>query len=374
MIYFDNAATTKPIKIKQFDSFVSIFFGNPSSRHKLGKASKEIIDESRAFIANSLNCKINDIYFTSGGTQANNIVFNTAYNIFLETGKNEIITTKIEHESILNTLKFYEKKGIKVIYLNSDKNGKININDLKNAINDKTLLISIQYINNEIGTIQDIENIGKLAKQKKILFHTDAVQAIGHIKIDLNELNIDFLSSSGHKFNSIKGIGFLYSKIKPTTFIYGGGQEQNIISGTENLVGIYYLHKALKFNLDNLEKNQSKIKRMVAYIEKQLAKNKNIKLNIQLSDYHSIINFTIKGIKNESIISLLSEKEIYCSSASACLGNSTNFSYVLKAIGKTKNEIESSIRVSLSWQNTFKECRIFITELNKIIDKLESLI
>lgn len=374
MIYFDNASTTKPIKIKGLDNFLLKNFGNPSSRHQLGKISKTVIQDARNYIAESINCKPNNIYFTSGGTEANNVVFKTAYKFFLETGKNEIITTKIEHESVLNTLKAYEKKGLKIIYLENDKNGSINLSELKKILNSKTLLISIQFINNEIGTIQDIKSIGALAKRNNILFHTDAVQAVGHINIDVSDLNLDFLSASGHKFNSIKGIGFLYSKVEPDTFIYGGGQERSIISGTENVFGIYYLHEALKYNLNNLNKNQKKITKMTSYLETQLKKNKYIKLNVNINNYHSIINFSIIGIKNESILTLLSKKEIYCSSASACLGNSKNFSYVLEAIGKTKTEIESSIRISLSWQNTFKECRLFINELNNLITKLNNLI
>ena len=375
-IYLDNAATTRvdDSVVKEMLPFFTEKYGNASSQHTKGTEAKEAIDNVRKTIAEKINSKPNEIYFTSGATESNNLVLK---GLFFKNypNKNHIITCKTEHDAILETCKWLEKQGAKVTYLNVDKEGFIDMKAIEDSITEKTFLISIMHANNEIGTIQDIEEIGKIAKEKNILFHTDATQSFTKIPIDAKKMNIDFLSASSHKIHGPKGVGFVYIRegTKIEALLHGGGHEKGIRSGTENVPGIVGLKKAVE--ISNKKDNERIEKLRDKFIEEILNKIPNTKLNGPKRNkrLQNNINVSFEGTEGEAIGGYLENKEIYVSTGSACMSNRMSGSHVLKAIGLPQTEQNSSIRFSLSKYTTEKEINEVMKVLPEIIKKLRGL-
>ena len=375
LIYLDNAATTKVDK-KVFEAMKPYFieeYGNPSSQHSLGMQSKEAIEKARKIIATNINARPEEIFFTSGGTEANNWALKELYFINAPLGKKHIIISKIEHPSIIEVCKMLEKLGARITYLDVNKEGFIDMEQLNNAISEDTLAISIIHGNNEIGTIQDIEAIGALCKEKKIYFHIDACQSYGKAKIDVVEQNINLATLNGHKIHGPKGIGALYirqgTKIAP--FINGGGHERGMRSGTENVPGIMGFAEAVKLFNEKDIRNMTNIR---DYTLKKILGIKNVRINGSLKNrLCNNINVSFSNIEGEAIQRKLQEFGIMISTGSACASNSLKKSHVLKAIGLNDLEINSSIRVSLSKFTTKKEVDYFIKKLNIVVEELREM-
>ena len=370
--YFDNAATTKVRKEvvnKMFPYFMQEY-GNPSSLYKLGRKARAGVEEARRNVANLINCDKNEIYFTSGGTESDNTVLKGIMDLDKNKGKH-IITSKIEHPAILNTCKTLEEKGYKVTYLNVDKDGIINIEELNNSITDETVLISIMFANNEIGSIQPIQQIGEIANKKRIIFHTDAVQACGNIDIDVKKLKIDMLSLSGHKIGAPKGIGALYvnKNVEFKNLIDGGHQEKNKRAGTENVPGMVGLGEACKIAKDNMQNHISKLKVLRDYYFEQV-KNKIPDSKINGSLQYRLpgnSNISFKGVNAEELLMKLDERGICASAGSACSSGSSMPSHVLTAIGLEKEYLEGTLRVTFGDDNTKEDVDYLVESLIEFI-------
>ena len=370
--YFDNAATTKVRKEvvnKMFPYFMQEY-GNPSSLYKLGRKARAGVEEARRNVANLINCDKNEIYFTSGGTESDNTVLKGIMDLDKNKGKH-IITSKIEHPAILNTCKTLEEKGYKVTYLNVDKDGIINIEELNNSITDETVLISIMFANNEIGSIQPIQQIGEIANKKRIIFHTDAVQACGNIDIDVKKLKIDMLSLSGHKIGAPKGIGALYvnKNIEFKNLIDGGHQEKNKRAGTENVPGMVGLGEACKIAKDNMQNHINKLKVLRDYYFEQV-KNKIPDSKINGSLQYRLpgnSNISFKGVNAEELLMKLDERGICASAGSACSSGSSMPSHVLTAIGLEKEYLEGTLRVTFGDDNTKEDVDYLVESLIEFI-------
>lgn len=363
MIYFDNAATTK-INEKSLEALNKCSkecFGNPSTHYSAGVKAKRIMEQSRQMIAKAIHSTADKIIFTSGGTESNNIALQSILNNAKEDS--EIIVSSIEHSSILNVIKKYS--SLKIHYIKPTKDGIIDYDSLIKEVNNKTYLIIVQMINNELGTIQPIKEISDKIKNKNIFFHVDAVQAIGHINVDLSKLNITSLSASAHKFNGPKGIGFLYTTSNGMQLSYGGSQERGVRPGTENVPAIVSMAVALDESLKNLKEKQNHISDMIKFLENKLLSNSKVILNVLNNSYHSIINFRVDGISNEALINLLDLKGICVSAGSACDGKNFEKSHVLTSLGLNEKQINESIRISLSYENTMEECYRFIQAFNE---------
>ena len=378
-IYLDNSATTKPYQevVDKMVLALTTQYGNPSSIHKKGIEVEREIKEIRRNIARSLGAKENEIYFTSGGTECNNTIIRSVARLNKKT-KNHIISTVIEHPSVLDTLKDLESEGFEVTYLPVDKDGKISIEDLKNAIKKETILVSIMHVNNEIGTIQPIEEIGKYLKSldEKIYLHVDAVQSYAKIKFRPSRYNIDFMSVSGHKLHGPKGIGFMYVKennrIKP--LLTGGGQEIGIRSGTENVPGIYGIGEAVKVINKDLEGTIDKIRELRDLLKEEILANiDDFKINTPEDGVCHVLNVSFRGVRGEVLLHYLEQKEIYVSTGSACSSKKKG-SHVLNAIGLTPEEIEGAIRFSLSDLNTKEEILETIKVLKESVSDLRMII
>ena len=378
-IYLDNSATTKPYQevVDKMVLALTTQYGNPSSIHKKGIEVEREIKEIRRNIARSLGAKENEIYFTSGGTECNNTIIRSVARLNKKT-KNHIISTVIEHPSVLDTLKDLESEGFEVTYLPVDKDGKISIEDLKNAIKKETILVSIMHVNNEIGTIQPIEEIGKYLKSldEKIYLHVDAVQSYAKIKFRPSRYNIDFMSVSGHKLHGPKGIGFMYVKennrIKP--LLTGGGQEIGIRSGTENVPGIYGIGEAVKVINKDLEGTIDKIRELRDLLKEEILANiDDVKINTPEDGVCHVLNVSFRGVRGEVLLHYLEQKEIYVSTGSAC-SSMKKGSHVLNAIGLTPEEIEGAIRFSLSDLNTKEEILETIKVLKESVSDLRMII
>ena len=359
-IYLDNSATTKPYQevVDKMVLALTTQYGNPSSIYKKGIEVEREIKEIRRNIARSLGAKETEIYFTSGGTECNNTIIRSVAKLNKKT-KNHIISTVIEHPSVLNTLKDLEADGFEVTYLPVGKDGKISLEDLKNAIKKETILVSVMHVNNEIGTIQPIEEIGKYLKSldEKVYFHVDGVQSYAKIKFRPSRYNIDFMSVSGHKLHGPKGIGFMYVKennrIKP--LLTGGGQEIGIRSGTENVPGIYGIGEAVRILNQDLEGTIDKIRGLRDLLKEEILANiDNVKINSPEDGVCHVLNVSFRGVRGEVLLHYLEQKEIYVSTGSACSSKKKG-SHVLNAIGLTPDEIEGAIRFSLSDLNTKEE-------------------
>lgn len=377
-IYFDHAATTA-MKPEVVDAMIPYFtenFGNPSSIYEIARKNKQALDESRDIVAKLLGANSREIYFTSGGTESDNWAIKGVADAYKDKG-NHIITSAIEHHAVLHTCEYLESKGYEVTYLPVNEFGQVDPEDIRKAIKDSTILISIMYANNEIGTIQAIEEIGRIAKEKGVIFHTDAVQAVGHIPIDVNKANVDLLSLSGHKFHGPKGVGVLYIrngiKIKP--LLHGGAQERGRRGGTENVPSIVGLAKALELADKNMEKNNKKMIEIRDYIIKGITCSiDNVKLNGHPSErLPNNVNFTFDFIEGESLLLLLDMKGIYGSSGSACTSGSLDPSHVLLAIGLPHERAHGSLRITIGDENTKEEADYLLEVLPPIVQRLRDM-
>ena len=378
MIYMDNAATTKtaPEVVKAMIPYFSENYGNASTIYALGSASKKAINESRRTIAGLLGAKQEEIYFTAGGSEADNWALKAVAEAYGDKGKH-IITTKIEHHAVLHTCEYLEKQGFEVTYLDVDQDGLVKLEEVKAAIRPDTILISIIFANNEIGTVEPIGEIGALAKEHGILFHTDAVQAFGQIPINVDELHIDMLSASGHKLNGPKGIGFLYIRtgVKIRSFIHGGGQERNRRAGTENVPGIVGLGAAAEKAAETMEEKAKKETELRDYLIGRIeAEIPYCRLNgHRTKRLPGNVNFSFLFIEGESMLIMLDMKGICASSGSACTSGSLDPSHVLLAIGLKHEEAHGSLRLSISEENTKEEADIVVDELKRIVARLREM-
>jgi cysteine desulfurase len=353
MIYLDNSATTKPCKkaVEYLNNALTENWGNPSSLHILGMNSEDIVNASRKAVAKTVNARENEIIFTSCGSEANNMAFMSA--LYRKNRGNRIITTTIEHPSVLEAAKRMEELGFEVIYLKPNQNGVISLEDLENALNDKTLLVSIMMVNNEIGAIQPIEEAAKLTKAIApfAYFHTDAVQAYGKMPINAQKLGVDMLTASGHKIHAPKGIGFLYKnqKCHIAPFIVGGGQEKGMRSGTECVPLIAALHGAVE-ELPNPQSHLLKMREIYNYAKEKITLEGDVVINSFDDGLPYILNISIPGYRSETMLHFLESREIYVSSGSACAKGST--SYVLKEIGANEKLQDSMLRISFNHSTT----------------------
>lgn len=378
LIYLDNAATTKtaPEVVEAMLPYFTENFGNPSSVYSFASKNKEAITAQREIIANALGANTSDIYFTAGGSESDNWALKATAEAYKNKG-NHIITTKIEHHAILHTAEYLEKMGYEVTYLDVDENGVVRLEDLKAAIRPTTILISIMFANNEIGTIEPIKEIGQIAKEYGILFHTDAVQAFGQVPIDVDECNIDMLSASGHKLNGPKGIGFLYIRkgVKIRSFVHGGGQERKRRAGTENVPGIVGLGTATKRAVQSMEERTAKEAELRDYLIKRvLDEIPYTKLNGHPSKrLPNNANFSFRFIEGESLLIMLDMKGICASSGSACTSGSLDPSHVLLAIGLPHEIAHGSLRLTLSEETSKEDIDYVVDELKRIVENLRNM-
>ncbi|OLS02941.1 cysteine desulfurase family protein [Tissierella creatinophila] len=381
MIYLDNCATTKMRRkvIETMYSSLEKDFGNPSSLHRLGLKSEKEIKKSRQIVSDYLNVDEREIYFTSGGTESNNIAIQSIVNSLCKRGKH-IITTNIEHASIINTMKELETKGFKVTYLDVDSEGRISLEDLKQAINDETILVSIIHVNNEIGTIQDIKEIKNIIKLKnsKVILHVDGIQSFGKIDFSIKDLGIDTFSFSSHKIHGPKGVGGLYVKrdLKLSPIVFGGNQERGMRSGTENVSGIIAFGKAVEIMDKNKQEERKHVLELKRYTIELIEKNiEDIKINSSLDNGFSpyILSISFRNTRGEVLLHFLEQKDIYISTASACSSNGTKKSDILKAIGLDDLEIEGTIRICFSYENNKDDIVYFVDELRKSVEEIRKI-
>lgn len=377
-IYLDNAATTKTSQ-EVVDAMIPYFtenYGNASSIYEIGQRSKEAITTAREEIAKVLGAKTEEIYFTAGGSEADNWALKAAFEAYSKKG-NHIITTKIEHHAILHTCEYLEKKGAEITYLDVDENGLINLDELQKAIRPETILISIMFANNEIGTIEPIKEIGMIAKEHGVLFHTDAVQAFGQVPIDVDEMNIDMLSSSAHKINGPKGIGFLYIRkgVKIRSFVHGGAQERKRRAGTENVPGIVGYGAAARRAAETMKERTAKERELRDYfIDRVLKEIPYVKLNGDpVKRLPNNINLSFRFVEGESLLIMLDMKGIAGSSGSACTSGSLDPSHVLLAIGLPHEIAHGSLRLTLGEDTTKEDLDYTLEQLKEIIGKLRDL-
>lgn len=374
-IYLDNAATTK-VDDKVLKAMLPYFnekYGNASSRHFAGVESKEALENSRKIIAKSINADSDEIIFTSGGTEGNNFILKGLF--FADKKKNHFITTKIEHDCILKTCKWLETQGAKVTYLDVDSEGFVNLEQLKKSISSKTALVSIIHANNEIGTIQDLEEIGKICKSKGVLFHTDACQSYTKIPIDIKKLNLDFVTLNSHKIYGPKGVGAVYIKRslhkKITPLLHGGGHENSLRSSTENVSGIVGFAKAVEISNPKDSKKMSELRnKLISEILKIPETKLNGPKDNRLSNN---LNISFSNIDGEAVGGYLETYGIYVSTGSACMSHSNESSHVLKAIGLKEIQAQSSVRISVSKYTTEKEIEYTLEKIKKVVEKLRKV-
>ena len=378
LIYLDNAATTKvaPEVVEAMLPYFTEHYGNPSSVYSFAAKNKEAITAQREQIAKAIGAKTNEIYFTAGGSESDNWALKATAECYKEKG-NHIITTKIEHHAILHTAEYLEKNGFEVTYLDVDKDGLVQLEDLKKAIRPTTILISVMYANNEIGSIQPIKEIGAIAREHGILFHTDAVQAFGQVPMDVNECNIDMLSASGHKLNGPKGIGFLYIRtgVKIRSFVHGGGQERKRRAGTENVPGIVGFGAAVNRAVNTMEERTAKEKELRDYlINRVLEEVPYTRLNGHSTKrLPNNANFSFRFIEGESLLIMLDMKGICASSGSACTSGSLDPSHVLLAIGLPHEIAHGSLRLTLSEETTREEIDYVVECIKEIVQNLRNM-
>ena len=378
LVYLDNAATTKTLP-QVVDAMIPFFtqnYGNASAIYAFGNESKMAVMTAREQVAKVIGANPSDIYFTAGGTEADNWALKATAELLKDKG-NHIITSKIEHHAILHTCQALEKQGFEVTYLDVDENGLIDLQQLKDSIRPTTVLISVMYANNEIGTVQPIKEIGEIAKEHGVLFHTDAVQAFGQLPIDVVEEHIDMLSASGHKLNGPKGIGFLYIRkgLKLRSMIHGGGQERKRRAGTENVPGIVGFGKAVELAMANMEAKQEKERELRDYlITRVLAEIPYTRLNgHRTKRLPNNSNFSFQFIEGESLLIMLDMKGICASSGSACTSGSLDPSHVLLAIGLPHEIAHGSLRLTLSEETTKEELDYTIEQLKAIVSNLRNM-
>lgn len=377
-VYADNAATTQMSRtaIDAMLPYMETFYGNPSSLHSVGQRAKEGLQTARETVAAVLGCQPNEIYFTSGGSEADNQAIVSAALNGARKGKKHIISTAFEHHAVLHTLKKLEQQGFAVTLLDVHQNGIVTPEEVAAAIREDTCLVTIMYANNEIGSIQPIAQIGALCKEKGVLFHTDAVQAAGHLAIHVKEQNIDMLSLSAHKFHGPKGVGVLYARrgIPLTNLIEGGAQEQGKRAGTENISGIVAMAAALKEACDHLEENAAKTAALRDKLIQGLLTIPHCALNGDPEKrLPGNVNFCFEGIEGESLLLLLDDKGICASSGSACTSGSLDPSHVLLAIGRPHEIAHGSLRLSLCEWNTEEEVDYLLQEIPKVVSRLRDM-
>lgn len=378
MIYLDNAATTKA-RAEVVEAMLPYFseqFGNPSSVYGFASENRKVVSDSRDIIAKSIGADSSEIYFTSGGTESDNWALIATAEAYKDKG-NHIITTTIEHHAILHTCEYLKKRGYEITYVDVDEDGVIKLDELKKAIRPTTILISVMFANNEIGTLQPIKEIGEIAKENKILFHTDAVQAYTQINMDVNELNIDMLSASGHKIYGPKGIGFLYIKkgVKIRSFLHGGAQERRRRAGTENVPAIVGMAKAVEINMETLnERVEKEVYLRDLFIEKVLAEVPYTRVNGHKTNrLPNNVNFGFQFIEGESLLIMLDMAKICASSGSACTSGSLDPSHVLLAIGLPHEIAHGSLRLSLSHENTEEEVLYTVEKVKDVVARLREM-
>lgn len=378
LIYLDNAATTRtaPEVVEAMLPYFTENYGNPSSVYGFASANKEVITRQREIIAGVLGAKANEIYFTAGGTEADNWALTAAAEAYASKGKH-IITSKIEHHAVLHTCEYLEKRGYEVTYLDVDENGLVDPAAVEAAIRPDTILVSIMYANNEIGTIQPIREIGEVAHRHGVLFHTDAVQAFAQVPIDVDECNIDMLSASGHKLNGPKGVGFLYIRkgVKIRSFIHGGAQERKRRAGTENVPGIVGLGKAVELAAATMEERTVKERELRDYMIGRIeAEIPYCRLNgDRVKRLPNNVNFSFQYIEGESLLIMLDMKGICASSGSACTSGSLDPSHVLLAIGLPHEIAHGSLRMTLGADTTKEDLDYTVDNLKEIVAQLRSM-
>ena len=378
LIYLDNAATTRtaPEVVEAMLPFFTEYYGNASTVYGLGSKSKEAISKARETIADALHAKANEIYFTGGGSEADNWALKATAEAYQDKGKH-IITSKIEHHAVLHTCEYLEQKGFAVTYLDVDENGMIKLDQLKAAIREDTILISIMFANNEIGTIEPIAEIGALAKEHGVLFHTDAVQAFGQVPIDVDALGIDMLSASGHKLNGPKGVGFLYIRkgVKSRSLIHGGAQERKRRAGTENVPGIVGMGRATELAITTMAERTAKERELRDYLLTRVLKEVPFtRVNgSRTSRLPNNANFCFQFIEGESLLIMLDMEGICGSSGSACTSGSLDPSHVLLAIGLPHEIAHGSLRLTLGEETTKEEIDFTIEAIKKIVSQLRDM-
>ncbi len=378
LIYLDNAATTKtaPEVVEAMIPFFTERFGNPSGIYGFGAANKDVISRQRETIARALNAKPFEIYFTAGGSESDNWALKAAAEAYAPKGRH-VITSKIEHHAILHTCEYLEKQGFEVTYLDVDENGIVRLDELEAAIRSDTVLISIMYANNEIGTIQPIREIGEIANAHGVLFHTDAVQAFGHLPINVDECHIDMLSASGHKLNGPKGIGFLYIRkgVKVRSFVHGGAQERKRRAGTENVPGIVGLGAAVERAVRTMGERAAREEKLRNYLIGRIEKEiPYCRLNgDRVKRLPNNVNFSFRFIEGESLLIMLDGKGICASSGSACTSGSLDPSHVLLAIGLPHEIAHGSLRMTLSEEVTEEELDYVVDNLKEIVIRLRRM-
>jgi cysteine desulfurase len=377
-IYLDNAATTqtRPEVVEAMLPYFNVMYGNPSSVYEFATQNRKAVDDARGIIAKALGAQVNEIYFTGGGTEADNWALKATADAYENKGKH-IITTKIEHHAVLHTCEYLKSKGFEITYADVDEYGIVKLDQLEKAIRPTTILISVMFANNEIGTIQPIKEIGAIAKKHNVLFHTDAVQAFGQVDIDVNDLNIDMLSASAHKLNGPKGVGLLYIRngVKIRSFIHGGAQERQRRAGTENVPGIVGFGKAVELAMASMkERTDKEIKLRDYLIKRVLAEVPYVRLN---GDRHRRLpnnaNFSFQFIEGESLLIMLDMNNICASSGSACTSGSLDPSHVLLAIGLPHEIAHGSLRLTINENITFEEIDYTVEKIKEIVDKLRKM-
>ncbi|MBO5523981.1 MAG: cysteine desulfurase NifS [Roseburia sp.] len=377
-IYLDNAATTQvyPEVLEAMLPYFTEYYGNPSAIYTFAEEGKRAVDKARRTIAEFIHAKTEEIYFTGGGSESDNWALKATAEAYASKGKH-IITSTIEHHAVLHTCAYLEKQGFEITYVNVDENGKIKLDELEAAIRPDTILISVMTANNEIGTIQPVAEIGKIAHEHGVLFHTDAVQAFGHIPLDVEEMHIDMLSASGHKMNGPKGVGVMYIRkgVKILSFIHGGAQERKRRAGTHNVPGIVGMGKAAELAKNTMEERSSReIELREHLIERVLKEIPYTRLNGDRTDrLPNNVSFCFRYIEGESLLILLDQAGICGSSGSACTSGSLDPSHVLLAIGLPHEIAHGSLRLTLSEKNTMEEIDYTVEELKKIIERLRGM-
>ena len=378
MIYLDNAATTRtdPKVVEAMLPYFTEYYGNPSSVYEFSGISKKAVTDARGILARSIGAKTQEIYFTAGGSESDNWAIKAAAEAFGKKGKH-IITSKIEHHAVLHTCEYLEKQGYEVTYLDVDEDGMVKLDELRNAIRPDTILISIMFANNEIGVIEPIREIGEIAKEHGIPFHTDAVQAYGHVPINVDEYHIDMMSASAHKINGPKGIGFLYIRtgVKIRSFIHGGAQERKRRAGTENVPGIVGFGKAAEIAMASMEERSRQEAQLRDYLmEKVLAQVPYTRVNgHRTRRLPNNCNFSFQFIEGESLLIMLDMAGICGSSGSACTSGSLDPSHVLLAIGLPHEIAHGSLRLTLSQENTKEEMDYVADQITRIVERLRNM-